>query len=116
MKRENCAMVLVRKRIAIIAVRMVKGAASPAPCTITAKPKKKLIAGAMLARVDATIWLRESASRRNRVSPSSEIFILVMVQYLSLFVEIKPKYASHYVPYRTGLIMSAKEKKRAGRT
>jgi hypothetical protein len=53
-KRENCAIVLVRKRITIIAVRMVRGAAIPAPCTITAKPKKKLIAGAMLARVDAT--------------------------------------------------------------
>src|ERR1700690_2620544 len=68
-KRENCAIVLVRNRITTIAVRMVMGAASPAPCTITAKPKKKLIAGAMLARVDATIWPRESAFRRSLVSP-----------------------------------------------
>src|ERR1700744_1990271 len=60
-KRENCAIVLVRNRITTIAVRMVKGAASPAPCTIIAKPKKKLIAGAMLARVDATVWPRESS-------------------------------------------------------
>lgn len=53
--RENCEMVFVRKRMATIAVKMVKGAASPAPRTITLKPKKKLIAGAMLARVVATI-------------------------------------------------------------
>jgi hypothetical protein len=53
--RENCAMVFVRKRMTTIAVKMVKGAASPAPRTITVKPKKKLIAGAMLARVAATI-------------------------------------------------------------
>src|ERR1700722_13122019 len=50
--RENSAIVLVRKRITAIAVRMVRGAASPAPCTITPKPNKKLIAGAILARVD----------------------------------------------------------------
>src|SRR5882757_517970 len=68
-KRENCAIVLVRNRITTIAVRMVNGAASPAPCTIIAKPKKKLIAGAMLARVDATMWLRESSFRRRRVPP-----------------------------------------------
>jgi hypothetical protein len=68
-KRENCAIVLVRNRITTIAVRMVKGAASPAPCTIIAKPKKKLIAGAMLARVDATVCARESSFRRRRVSP-----------------------------------------------
>ena len=53
--RENCEMVFVRKRMTTIAVKMVKGAASPAPRTITVKPKKKLIAGAMLARVVATI-------------------------------------------------------------
>jgi hypothetical protein len=34
---------------------MLKGDATPAPRTMTAKPKKKLIAGAMLARVDATM-------------------------------------------------------------
>src|SRR5580698_2216358 len=67
---ENSAIVFVRKRITIIAVRMVKGAASPAPCTMTAKPKKKLIAGAMLARVDETMWLAVSASRRRRLSPT----------------------------------------------
>src|ERR1700677_404971 len=54
-KRENSAMVLVRKRITTIAVRTVRGAASPAPCTMTANAKKKLIAGAMLASVDATM-------------------------------------------------------------
>jgi hypothetical protein len=34
---------------------MLRGAAIPTPCTMTAKPKKKLIAGAILARVDATM-------------------------------------------------------------
>src|ERR1700728_1435361 len=67
-KRENCAMVLVRKRMTTVAVSMVRGAASPAPCTIKAKPKKKLMAGAMLASVDATMWLGKSASRRSRVN------------------------------------------------
>ena len=67
-KRENWAIVLVRNRMTNIAARMVKGAARPAPRTITEKPKKKLIAGAILARVVATIWLSESAFRRRRVS------------------------------------------------
>src|ERR1700733_676730 len=67
-KRENCAMVFVRNRITSIAVRMLKGAATPAPFTMTAKPKKKLIAGAILARGDATMGLAESAFRRSRVS------------------------------------------------
>src|SRR5580700_6047584 len=31
-KRENCAIVFVRNKITIIAVRMVNGAAIPAPC------------------------------------------------------------------------------------
>src|SRR6266567_4187372 len=48
-KRENCAIVLVRNRMTNIAARIVKGAASPAPRTMTEKPKKKLMAGAMLA-------------------------------------------------------------------
>src|ERR1700722_3490363 len=68
--RENSAIVLVRKRITTIAVRMVSGAANPAPCTMTAKPKKKLIAGAMLARVDETMWLALSALLRRRFSPA----------------------------------------------
>jgi hypothetical protein len=36
---------------------------------MTEKPKKKLMAGAMLARVVATIWLSESTLRRSRTSP-----------------------------------------------
>lgn len=69
LKRENCAIVFVRNRMTSMAARIVKGAASPAPRTMTEKPKKKLIAGAMLARVVATIWLRESTFRRSRISP-----------------------------------------------
>src|SRR5487761_1185291 len=88
-KRENCAMVLVRNRIATIAVRMVKGAASPAPCTITAKPKKKLIAGAMLARVEATIWPRESAFRCNLVSlPFCRLDTVLLTDMCPLVVEL----------------------------
>jgi hypothetical protein len=68
-KRENCAIVFVRNRMTNMAARMVKGAASPAPRTMTEKPKKKLMAGAMLARVVATIWLSESTLRRSRTSP-----------------------------------------------
>jgi hypothetical protein len=55
MNRENCEIVFVRNKITTMAVRMVRGAAIPAPLTITAKPKKKLIAGAILASVDATM-------------------------------------------------------------
>ena len=62
-KRENCAIVFVRNRMTSMAARIVKGAASPAPRTMTEKPKKKLMAGAMLARVVATIWLSVSAFR-----------------------------------------------------
>ena len=36
---ENSASVLLRKRIATIATMMVSGAATPAPATITPKPK-----------------------------------------------------------------------------
>src|SRR6266567_2995767 len=68
-KRENCAIVLVRNRMTNMAARIVKGAASPAPRTMTEKPKKKLMAGAMLARVVATIWLSESTFRCSRISP-----------------------------------------------
>ena len=38
--RENRATVLVRNKMTTIATSIVKTAATPAPCTITAKPKK----------------------------------------------------------------------------
>jgi hypothetical protein len=56
-----------------MAVRIVQTAASPAPCTIPEKPKKKLIAGAMTARVEATIRLNDSALRRSLIFSSAAL-------------------------------------------
>jgi len=59
---ENSASVLVRKRMTTMASRMVSGAPTPAPETMTPKPKKKLMAGAMFASVEAMICDRPRLS------------------------------------------------------
>src|SRR5450759_5663957 len=65
-ERENSASVLPSRAMAIAATMMVSGEAMPAVDTSSAELKKKLIAGAMLAMVDAAISTRPRAPRCRR--------------------------------------------------
>src|SRR5580704_7015874 len=65
-ERENWLSVLPSSAIAIAAATTVSGAAIPAVETISANPKKKLIAGAMFASVAAEISKLVSTPRARR--------------------------------------------------
>ena len=65
-ERENWLSVLPSNAIATAATITVNGAATPAVETISANPKKKLIAGAMLASVAAAMSKSESTPRASR--------------------------------------------------
>ncbi len=65
-ERENWASVFPSRAIATAAAITVSGAAIPAVVTIVAKPKKKLIAGAMLASVAAAMSKLERTPRARR--------------------------------------------------
>ena len=65
-ERENWARVFPSSAIAMAAAITVSGAAMPAAVTIVAKPKKKLIAGAMFASVAAAISKSDRTPRARR--------------------------------------------------
>src|SRR5271165_3114071 len=85
---ENCANVLVRNRITTMATRMVSGAPTPAPEAMSPNPKKKLIAGAILAKVEAMICERPRLSRCSR-SPERGIVLTVVFLMLCWFLPLR---------------------------
>lgn len=64
--RENSARVLPTNTMPMPAAMMVSGDATPAVVAIRANPKKKLMAGPMLAIVDATTPEKPRAPRCSR--------------------------------------------------
>ncbi len=72
-ERENWLSVLPSNPIAIAAAITVSGAAIPAVETISANPKKKLIAGAMFAGVAAEMSKFVSTPRARRAGSRREV-------------------------------------------
>ena len=83
---ENSASVLVRNRITTMATNMVSGAPTPAPLTITPKPKKKLMAGAILASVEAIICDRPRLFCCSRCPVRAGTFMVVSLRLFLLVI------------------------------